>query len=719
MPDDLAKSAVTERKSFCRICIGHCGVVLSLDHDKRLVGIRGDKEDTQTLGYVCFKGLQAVEAHNGAERLLHPQKRLPDGTFERIGLEQALDEIAAKMRQALDGGGPEAIAGFKGGGGFMNAGACTLINEILAALGSAKMFSTNTIDQSAKYIAANRLGIWPPGLHPFRGSEVVLMIGGNPLVSVTNFDVRNPMKRLKKAKAEGMKLLIVDPRLTETAQFADVFVQPLPGEDATIVAGMIRLIFANGWEDKEFLAANATDTERLRQAVAPYTPEYVASRADIPVEKLLQLTETFALAKRGAAITATGPDMGPHSNLAEHLVGCLNIICGRYIREGERIDNPGVLQPRFPRRCQVTPASRPWETSYKSRIGGYGILFGELPTGILADEILEPGPGRVRCLLVHGGNPASCVPDQRKMVRALSNLDLLVTIEPHMTPTAKLSHYVLPPVLQYERPDLPLWLYETNAYPDPFTRYTPAIADLPPGSELAEEGYVFWGLFKRLGIQMRSCGAEVDMSRPPTADELLAIAARHAPVPFSEIQRHESGLAISVEPQYAERGDPGPHDRFTLLPDDVFFEMEKLAGENFALPKILPNGQPATFRTAVRRHRDRFNSTGGFLSALRKRIPYNTALMNPDDLAALGIPAGDFVTVTSDAGAIRLIAEADHTIRRGVVSILHGFGDLPDQSDYLKRGVSPNLLISTDRDRETINAMPRMTAIPVAIQRAN
>src|SRR5581483_1937468 len=116
--------------------------------------------------------------------------------------------------------------------------------------------------------------------------------------------------------------------------------------------------------------------------------------------------------------------------------------------------------------------------------GGYGILFDELPTGILADEILEPGPGRVRVLISHGGNPASCVPDQRKMVQALSALDLLVTIDPHMTPTAKLSHYILPPLLQYERPDLPLWLYEASFYPDPYTRYTTAVADVPTESAL-------------------------------------------------------------------------------------------------------------------------------------------------------------------------------------------------------------------------------------------
>src|SRR5262249_30646 len=152
----------------------------------------------------------------------------------------------------------------------------------------------------------------------FHGSDVVMMIGGNPLVSCSYFDNRNPTKRLKDAKAQGMKIIIVDPRYTETARFADVFVQPLPGEDTTIVAGMIRLIFERGWEDKAFLACNAADTEKLRKAVEPFTPEYVARRADIPVETFIQMTEMFAQAKRGAAVTSIGPNMGPYSNLGEH-----------------------------------------------------------------------------------------------------------------------------------------------------------------------------------------------------------------------------------------------------------------------------------------------------------------------------------------------------------------------------------------------------------------
>jgi anaerobic selenocysteine-containing dehydrogenase len=714
-----ADMATREKLSFCRICMGHCGMVLTVDEDDRIVSIRADRDDEQTQGYACFKGLQAADLHSGPARLLHPLKRQPDGSFERIPLEQALDEIAAKLRQVMDEDGPEAVAGYRGGGAFFNASACTLLQDFLSAIGTPKLFSSVTIDQSAKMVAPGRLGMWLPGIHSFPSSDVTMVIGGNPLVSITNLDLRNPMKRLKEAKARGFKLIVIDPRLTETAKFADIFLQPLPGEDCTILAGMIRLILERGWEDKEFLAENAADLAGLRKAVEPFTPDYVARRADIPVEKFLEATEAFAHAKRGPAISATGPNMSPHSNLAEHLIGCLNVICGRFVREGERIENPGVLYPRYPRPAQVLPAGRPWEHGPKSRIGGYGMLGGEMMTGVMAAEILEPGPGRVRALIVHGGNPVSSVPDQRRVVEALRKLDILVSIEPNMTPTAKLSHYIIPPKLMYERADLPLWIWEMLLYPIPFTRYSDAAARPPKDAEVVDEIWFFWALAKRLGLKLTVTGESIDMDKEPTVEDSLKIAARHAPVSWEEIKRHPRGAVFEGEAQHATPRDPATAGKFTLAPDDVTAEIAELAAEQAVPGEIRSNGLVFTHRLASRRHRDRFNSLGKALSGVHKRVPYNFAYLNPADMAAKSIMDGDWVELTSDNGSVRAIAEGDETLRRGVVSLTHGFGDLPDSTDYLSEGVSTNLLISTDRDLQTINAMPRMSGIPVNVERAS
>jgi anaerobic selenocysteine-containing dehydrogenase len=698
--------------------MGHCGVVITVDDDERMVGIRADRDDPQTLGFACFKGLQAVEAHNGSARLLHPLKRQPDGSFARIPLEQALDEIAAKLRAILAEDGPEAVAGYRGGGAFFNASAVTLLEDFLKALGSPKLFSSVTIDQSAKMVATGRLGMWLPGPDPITTADVAMLIGCNPVVSVIGTDLRNPVKRLKEAKARGMKLIVIDPRLTETARFADLHLRPLPGEDVSVMAGLLRIILENGWEDRAFCAQHVADLDALKQAIAPFTPDYVSRRADVPADMLVAVAEAFAKGGRGPAITATGPNMSPHSNLTEHLVGCLNIVCGKFVREGERITNPGVIYPRYPRPAQVVPAQRPWESGPKSRIGGFGTLMGEMMTGIMADEILVPGPGRVRAMIVHGGNPASAVPDQMKVVKALDALDLLVSIEPYMTTTAKLSHYILPPTLQYERDDLPLWLWEMLLFPIPFTRYTPAVAKPPAGSEVSDEVYLFWALAKRLGLELTVGGVPIGMETPPTVEDSLRIAARHAPVAWEEIKSQPRGAVFEEEPQYALPLDPATAGKFTLTDAEIVAELAEVATEPPAPGRIPSNGLVFTHRLASRRHRDRMNSAGADLSGVRKRIAFNRAQLNPSDMATKGIEDGDWIELESDSGRVKAIAEADDTLRPGVVSLVHGFGDLPGRGDYLDTGVSTNLLISTDRDLQTINAMPRMSGIPVNVRRA-
>jgi anaerobic selenocysteine-containing dehydrogenase len=344
------------------------------------------------------------------------------------------------------------------------------------------------------------------------------------------------------------------------------------------------------------------------------------------------------------------------------------------------------------------------------------MLAEEMMTGVLADEILTPGDGQVRALIVHGGNPASSVPDQRKIVRALRSLDLLVCIEPTMSITAELADYILPPFMQYERPDLPFWLYEYMVYQDAaYTRYTPAVAAPPEGAELVHDHYIFWGLAKRLGLPLTWRGVALDMDTPPGVDDMLAIAARDAPVSFEEIQRHPRGLIVSDEAQYVAPAEPDWSGRFTVMPDDVRAELEgaRREGEN-------PGGERFFYRLAVRRLRETFNSVGRDLPTTRKRVPYNRAYCNPDDLAALAIDAGDEVEISSAHGSLVAVAEADPTLRPRVVTLAHGFGGLPDAGGnrgYYQDGVSPNLLLD-DQRRETINAMPQMTGIRIALRRA-
>src|SRR5690606_32856671 len=199
-------------------------------------------------------------------------------------------------------------------GAFLNNTSTNISQRFLEAIGSHKFFSTITIDQSAKVVTAGRLGAWQGSRQPLDTCDVVMMVGSNPLVSISGyvFDARNPNKRMKEARARGLKIIVIDPRYTETAKNADVFLQPYPGEDPTLMASLLHVILREGWEDTEFCQQWVADLEELRAAVAPFTPEYAAHRAGVDADLIVKAASLFAKeSKRGFVVSGTGPDMAP------------------------------------------------------------------------------------------------------------------------------------------------------------------------------------------------------------------------------------------------------------------------------------------------------------------------------------------------------------------------------------------------------------------------
>jgi len=727
-----------EAIAACRICAGNCSLRLTLDDLGRVVAARGDRDNPVTRGYACIKGTHLHEAQNSPDRLLHPLKRRADGSFMEIALDTALAEIAAQLRTLMKRHGAEAIAAFRGTMNYSNLTANHMLPAFLEALGSNSFFSTMTIDQSAKWVTFERLGGWAAGKDPYALADVLMFVGTNPLVSLSafNFALQNPAKQMHEAKQRGLKLVVIDPRATETARHADVFLQPLPGEDPAILAGLLGIILRRGWHDAEFCARHVKDLSRLIRAVEPFTPECVAARAGVTVLGLEAAAAAFAepvkeggglRRKRGSAASGTGPNMAPHSNLAEHLLECLNVVCGRFARPGDVVPNPGVVAARYPRMAEVIPPRRSWESGWKSRCGGHGMLFGQKMSGTLAQEITIAGKGQIRALLVDGGNPVDAVPDQRGIVEAFRELDLLVCVEPFMTNTARLAHYVIPPKLMFERADLPSRDYESYIMFQPYAQYSAAVATPPAGSEVVDDWFVFWDLARRLGKTVVFDGVPLDMGAAPTTDALLAILARHGSVPFEELRRHPEGKIFEVARMTVQPGNPSSTAHFDVIPDDIERELAEVVNEARGLSEVrgLPEAPtlseapviPAfTHRLAVRRVRDVQNTMYHHLPAIAKRMPFNPAFVHPEDLAAQGLVEGQNVAIVSEHGRIRAVVQADATLRRGVVSIPHGWGPLPDEELEPYGGANPNQLLSATVGIDPINAMPVMSAVPVRIE---
>jgi anaerobic selenocysteine-containing dehydrogenase len=692
------------------------------DEANRIISIKGDKAHPTSHGYVCFKGLQAEEGHHGPRRLLRPLKRAPDGTYVEIEREQALDEIGDRMREIVSRNGPEAVAAFKGTQATLYA-THMIVLDFLRALGSTQYYSTNTIDQSAKFVSFERQGGWGAGVHDLPQSEVLLFFGCNPVISHSTMPVMgpDPLRNLKKAKERGMKLIVVDPRHTETAHHADVFLQPLPGRDAAIAAAMIRTILDEGWEDKEFVARHVGPDRiaQLKRAVEPYTPEVAERAAGLAAGQIRAAAQMFARdARTGAAHAATGPSMAAFSNLTQHLVDTLNIICGRFRRAGDKavVD---MQNPAVPIHAEVIAPPRMFEKVPPSRIRGAGLIGYDRLTSTLAEEILTPGEGQIRALLVQGGNPAACVPDQRKMVEGLRALELLVVIDPYMSTTARLAHYILPPTMMYERPDLPINVPGFTINTDTWTQYTPAVLDVPKGSDLVEDWYPYWALAKRLDLKLEFFGSELELNRntPPTTDEMLEIRLAHSQVSLdqlkAELETHPGGRMYDPPSAVVQPARLEADGRFDVMPVDVAEELRQYASS--AAMKV-ENPAFAHSHVMISRRMNRtMNSIGTQLSGTLKLDPYNPAYMHPSELAALGLAPGDRVEIASEHDRIETFAAADATVRPGVISIAHCWGGLPDEEDA--PGANTNLLVACDKQVEAINSMPRMSAIPVNVRK--
>jgi anaerobic selenocysteine-containing dehydrogenase len=717
--------------SICRFCHAHCGIQVVVE-DGRAVKVFGDKDNPVYHGFSCAKGRSLPAQHAHPERLLAPHKRLPDGSHRPIPSAQALDEIAERVQRIVARHGPRSVALYLGTYSFPYPASSPLATSWMLALGSRMIFTSATIDQPGKPIAQALHGRWNAGGYAFDDCDLWMLIGVNPLVAMSNgVPNSNPARRLRRARQRGLQLIAIDPRYTETAREADLYLQPRPGEDPAILAGMIRVVTREGLHDAAFVAEHATGFEALCEAVEPFTPEYLARRADVPAGQLIEAARAFATARRAGATAGTGPNMAGRGNLTEYLLLALHTICGHWPRAGERFANPIALLPPFAPRAQPEPPQRAWGYGEKLRVRGLTDAACGLPTAALADEILMPGDGQVRALFCVGGNPVGAWPDQLKTIAALESLELLVTTDIKMSATARLAHYVIAPRLCLEVPGLSLaneslWFYGLGlGYPEPYAQYAPALVEPPPGSDVMEDWELFYGLAQRMGLQLRlrianawdALGGppkivELDMQNKPTTDELFYHFTAGSRVPLDEVKRHPHGAIFLGEPTRVAPRDPECSARLDIGNPVMLAELREVAGE--ALDRAPAFG----FRLVSRRMPDVYNSSGRDIPRLVRRRRHNPAFMNPADLQELGLRSGDVIEIRSDHASILGVVEAEAGLKRGVISMSHSFGDAPQYDAQLRRiGSNTGRLTSVERDYDPYTGIPRMSAIPVNVRR--
>lgn len=726
--------SIVEKKSLCRICTAQCPIVVGIDEAGQPISARGDKQNPHSEGFFCLKGKHFPDMHTGPNRLRHSLARGADGRLAPIDAERAMDEVASRLRSILDRDGPDAIAVYTGTLFYQLPQTAAMATAFLDALGLRLRFSSGTIDQPGKQIAAAAHGVWQGGSHVFDESDVWMLVGTNPLVAISGgIPHANPARRLERAQARGLALIVIDPRRTETARRAQLHLQPRPGSDPAVLAGIVREVIAQGLVDRAFVAENATGLEVLERAVAPFTPEWVAVRADLPAEQIREAARLFARARKGSATAGTGANMSGWSNLTEYLVLVLNTLCGRFRRAGDRVANPGVLTTQRSFKAQALPPYRidGYGKPLRSRPDMKPAVCG-LPTSALPDEILLPGEDRVRALLTIGGNPMRAWPDPIRTKAALERLELHVCVEPRLTESARLAHYVLAPRLPLETPGSTLStenLFTVSpalGYSEPYGQYAPPVARPPAGSDLREDWEFFYGLAQRMGLALelpagvfpipgvRTPKTKLDMQRKPSSEEVLDLVAKGSRIPLARLRADPTRVLFDDEPPVVvEPRDAGHTARLDVGCETLLRELETFAaGDRFARDGY-------AYRLVSRRMSNTFNSLGTEIEALASRYGTNPAFIHPDDLAREGLQREALVRIRSPHGELEAVAWPDPDLRPGLVSMCHCWGSMPGEpADVRRTGSHVGLLISVEEDCARFSGIPLMSAIPVRLARA-
>ncbi|MDP2227994.1 MAG: molybdopterin-dependent oxidoreductase [Moraxellaceae bacterium] len=682
-----AMEASAHHFRICHLCEAMCGV--DIEHrNGGIVSIKGDKADPFSKGHICPKAVALKDLHEDPDRLRRPVKRVATGWVE-ISWDEAFDEIETNLRRLRSDHGGDALAVYLGNP-TVHTPALLAVPSFVRALGAKQRFSATSVDQLPTMIANQQLFghqlLFPvPDLDR---CEFLLIVGGNPAASNGSLmSAGDVMGRIRGIRERGGRVVVIDPRRTETADKADDHLFVRPGTDFFLLAAMVTEMFAAKVVRLRDFDRLVEGLDALRTALAPYTPESVAAITGVEAARIRALAMDVARAERAAIYGRVGACTQEFGGLTTWLLHVLNILTGN-------LDRAGGMMFATPPLDMVKLGSPGTYGRQKSRVRGLPAFGGELPVAVLAEEILTPGPGQIRALVTHAGNPVLSTPNGAQMDRALAALDYMVSIDIYINETTRHAHIILPPVSPLERSHMEVGLSPLmvrNA-----AKWSPALFEPPVDSR--QDWQILLALTQRLsgdgglGRYMRQ-GMQSVMERLGL-DSALDVLLRTGPYgthaalgkKASVLSRMGAVLRPDGEGLSLKKLRAHPHgiDLGPLLPQ-LQARLEKMRRRIPLLPAVyeadlprarqaLTNFDATQMRVIGRRHVRSNNSWMHNSHRLVKGPSRCTALLHPDDAARLGIADGAPVKLASRVGAIELPAELSDAVMPGVVSVPHGFG---------------------------------------------
>ncbi|MDX3001164.1 molybdopterin-dependent oxidoreductase [Kribbella solani] len=647
---------MTVRRTSCNLCEAICGVLVTVE-DGRVTDIRGDESDPLSRGHICPKAVALRDLQEDPDRLTTPVRRTADG-WQPIGWDAAYELIAGKFSAIQREYGRNAVGVYLGNPNVHSLGALTHLPTMVRQLRTRNRFSATSIDQLPHMLASyllygHQLMVPVPDIDR---TSYLLMLGANPLASNGSMMTAPGFgRRLKEVRKRGGKVVVIDPRRTETAAVADEHHFVRPGTDAAFLLALIHQVIEDG---NARPAAYVDGLAAVEEAVEAWTPERAAELTGVPAEVIRRVATEYGTADRAACYGRVGVSTQQFGAICQWAIQVLNIITGNLDRAG------GTMFPR-PAVNALLGLGRGHIGVWKSRVRGLPEFGGELPVSAMAEEIRTPGDGQIRAMLTVAGNPVLSTPNGRQLDEALDSLDFMVAVDPYLNETTRHADVILPPAPPLEREHYDLVFHQlavrnTARWNDPV---------LPKPAEARHD----WEIFRDLGLAL--------VRRTPWSRRKVAMMARLRVPPRRIV---DAGLRIGPYPLTLRkvRGTPGGIDLGPLqpaLPGALFHRSKRIDLAQRMILDHLPLLDALTCGDGEllligRRHLRNNNSWMHNSARLVKGKPRHHLLMHPHDLADRELSDGQLVTVTSAAGSIAVEVAASNDIMPGVVSLPHGFG---------------------------------------------
>ncbi|QIB66088.1 molybdopterin oxidoreductase family protein [Kineobactrum salinum] len=698
----------------CPLCEAICGLLIETDGSE-ILSIKGDPEDPLSRGHICPKAVALRDIHEDPDRLRQPLQRVhaANGSSEwrEISWQEALDTTAQRLVEIARRDGVDTIGIYLGNPTVHNYGMMTHQRNLFRHFRSKNRFSATSVDQLPHHLVA----LWLFGhksllpIPDIDRCDYFLMLGANPLASNGSiWTVPDVRKRIKALQRRGGKLVVIDPRRTETAQLASEHHFINPGSDALFLLALLQTLFAEDLISPAHLAEFVTGLDEVAAAVAGFTPEFAQPHTGIDAATTRRIAREFATAGAGICYGRMGVSTQRHGTLCQWLIQILNIATGN-------LDRPGGSLFTLPAVDLVGHSNPGGFARHHSRVRQLPEFDRELPVAALAEEITTPGQGQIRALFVGAGNPVLSTPNGRQLDEALTGLEFMVCLDPYLNETTRHADIILPPTspLEHDHYDL---AFHINAIRNT-ARHSEAVFPRPEGA-LHD-----WEIFAELGARVAVLlGEEAEPVLAP--DVIIDHGLQSGPYSASQgsvqalslarLREQPSGIDLGpLQPQLPARLQTTDR-RINCATPQVLDELQRLR-ESCALP------DDDRLQLIGRRHLRSNNSWMHNYHRLVKGKPRCTLLMHPQDMQARNISEGTTVTVRSRTAALTATVEASNDIMPGVVSLPHGFGhDRPGARLHTAArhaGVSCND-ITDEQQLDLLSGNAAINGVPVTVATA-